>query len=193
MMSGNIKGAGTMSEKKKGRKSVWTDELVEQLLAYWEQGLSAKEIAQKMGQGFTRNAIIGKIHRLRASGKAPARRQDVQSRPEGQNKAEHDARPSRSATASTATSGTLALDTRAEERPAPVAEKKAAPRLVEQETGLVHDIEGLNEHTCRWPIGEPGTNGFSFCGRKPAEGLPYCRHHAAIAYQGGEVRRRATG
>ena len=48
----------------------------------------------------------------------------------------------------------------------------------------------LNEHTCRWPIGDPGTEDFYFCGRNPKPGMPYCDYHARIAYQPLQDRRR---
>ncbi len=181
-------------KRKKGRKSIWTDELVEELLALWEQGLSAAEVAGRLGHGLTRNAVIGKIHRLRSDGKAPARRQNAQAQSTARQQ-QPAQRPSAKAadTSPAATAGALALKPRAEEKPAPAAERQGAPTLVKQETGLVRDIQDLNDRTCRWPIGEPNKDGFSFCGREPAEGLPYCKHHAAIAYQGGEQRRRATG
>ena len=180
-------------KKKKGRKSIWTDELVEQLLRLWEQGLSAKEIALKLGHGLTRNAVIGKIHRLRADGKAPLRRQGTQPQAEASRKPAPRSRQGGTADATPATAGALALKPEAEEKAAPVAEEKTAPRLVERETGLVDNILDLNDKTCRWPIGEPDEDGFCFCGREPAQGLPYCQHHASIAYQGTEQRRRATG
>ena len=94
-----------------------------------------------------------------------------------------------------ATAGALALQQQPESQPRPAlaAEQKSAPTLVEKNTGLVQDIQDLNDKTCRWPIGDPGADDFCFCGRKPVNGLPYCRHHAAIAYQNLDQRRRATG
>ena len=61
------------------------------------------------------------------------------------------------------------------------------------EEGLVKDIMDLKHHSCRWPIGTPGEEGFSYCGRKAAEGGPYCEHHAAIAYTSNVGQKRAAG
>jgi len=49
----------------------------------------------------------------------------------------------------------------------------------------------LNEHTCKWPIGDPGTDDFYFCGRRSDAGVPYCEHHCRIAYQPADRRRRS--
>ena len=48
----------------------------------------------------------------------------------------------------------------------------------------------LNENTCRWPIGDPATPDFFFCGGKPLASLPYCHHHSRVAYQPANDRRR---
>lgn len=75
------------------------------------------------------------------------------------------------------------------ERPkkiSPVPSKPAIPAAAPSRTGV--SLLQLNEHTCRWPIGDPQYPGFHFCGAKPDKYEPYCAHHAAIAYNPGARR-----
>ena len=192
----NGKGQHTMSSRKrKGRKkSVWTEELVEELLRLWQENLSAADIARRLGHGLTRNAVIGKIHRLRAEGRAPAKRETPQAT-NAANQTQSAEKATTDKAGAPATAGALALQRQPhnQPQPAPAVERKGAPTLAEENTGLVQDIQDLNDKTCRWPIGDPGADDFCFCGRKPVNGLPYCEHHAAIAYQNPDQRRRATG
>ena len=189
----SARGQGIMGTKKtKGRTSIWTDELVAQLLKLWEEGLSAADIAQQLGHGLSRNAVIGKIHRLRAAGKAPASRKNdsaSRKRPAPKPRRQADAP---AATARTAGSGALAAQpvqavaTQALELP----REETRLRLVELEKGLIQDIMELRHDSCRWPIGNPGEDDFSYCGRKAGEGKPYCEHHAGLAYTGGNPGSR---
>ena len=188
------------NSKAKGRPSKWTDELIEQLLKLWEEGLSASDIANALGQGFSRNAVIGKVHRLRAAGKAPARR-DTDKR--SGKRAGNDGGASRRKTALAAPAsagaatgkGGQALAVQRQE--APRAAAATAPqnqlKVASVEEGLVKDIMDLKHHSCRWPIGTPGEEGFSYCGRKAADGGPYCAHHAAVAYTTTTNQKRAAG
>ena len=179
--------------KGKGKASIWTPELVERLLKLWEQGLSATEIARELGMGLTRNAVIGKIHRLRNAGKAPERRENDNKKKTAQaaparRKAAAPRKP-----AAPASNGALALARKAESKPQPEAEKKPAVAVAHINTGLVKDIMDLNHKTCRWPIGDPGEEGFCYCGRDVEDGHPYCKDHVAVAYQGAHEKRRAAG
>lgn len=159
----------------------WTDERVELLKKLWSDGLSASQIATELG-GVTRNAVIGKVHRLGLSGRAKAPpqprpaapRKPVQPRPQ---------------TARPMSHGNLAL--KAENAPAPrpapqpVVYDLSEPPLVENASVL-----DLTEQTCRWPVGDPSSSGFHFCARKKNSGIPYCAYHARIAYQPVTDRRR---
>ncbi len=159
----------------------WTEDRVERLKQLWAEGLSASRIAAELG-GITRNAVIGKVHRLGLSGrvKSSSGGQPRPRRPRAE-------RPQRSSTPATAGNTALKIDPK--ERPRPVAEPVPLEELVipisERAT-----ILSLTETTCKWPIGDPGHPDFHFCGRKADTGIPYCAHHARIAYQPASDRRR---
>ncbi|MDR3510646.1 MAG: GcrA family cell cycle regulator [Caulobacteraceae bacterium] len=132
------------------------------LTALWLEGQSAAQIANRLG-GVTRNAVIGKVHRLGLGGRVSA------SAPSGHaRRPAYRARPARARRAS---------------RP-PIAPQ--APRAPEA-PGLIVDLVDLGAHACRWPIGDPKHAGFTFCGR-PADG-PYCPAHAAASVQPGTAWR----
>lgn len=155
----------------------WTDERVEQLKKLWTDGLSASQIAAELG-GITRNAVIGKVHRLGLSGRAKSR-SSAAPRPRKPRQT-HMLRVSRaSIRGNTALAYAYDLDVDAEPEPIeniiPIGQRRT---LLE-----------LNEETCRWPIGDPATQDFFFCGGKPIEGLPYCSYHSRIAYQPPASRR----
>jgi len=159
----------------------WTDERVELLRKLWTEGLSASQIAMRMG-GVTRNAVIGKVHRLGLSGRArPAR----PARPKVARHRSHGV----SAGHAYALRGNVAFKMAPEVEPEPEPEPEPLPTLVVAE-GEPVTIMSLSERTCRWPIGDPTDPDFRFCGRLPASGMPYCRDHARIAYQPLQDRRR---
>ena len=141
----------------------WTEERVETLKKLWLEGHSASQIAKQLG-GVTRNAVIGKVHRLGLSGRAAP------------------SQPSRQV-----------LRTPRPARPAPVQAPRRAiePRVATapvpqavvypEEPGSA-TVLTLGAHLCKWPIGDPSTDGFTFCGRRINEGS-YCIEHARVAYQ----------
>lgn len=157
----------------------WTDERVEQLKKLWEAGLSASQIAAELGN-ITRNAVIGKVHRLGLSGRAKspssAAPRQRKARP-----ASHMVRVSRPAMRGNTA---LAQAFEMELAPDPVAFDNVIPM------GQRCNLLELTEATCRWPIGDPGASDFFFCGGKPLTGLPYCPHHSRVAYQPANDRRR---
>ena len=159
----------------------WTEERVERLKQLWAEGLSASRIAAELG-GITRNAVIGKVHRLGLSGRAKTSTggQPRQRRTRSE-------KPRRSATTATAGNTALKLDPR--EEPRPVREKAPVQELVIPISERA-SILTLSETTCKWPIGDPGDPDFHFCGRRADVGIPYCAHHARIAYQPSSDRRR---
>ena len=179
--------------KGKGRQSVWNDQIIRRMLELLQEGKSASHIARVLsemaGQELSRNAVIGKLHRMRKAGQIP----QAEEPPAQRQTATAQRTPARSGKdrGQPAISGALALETKVQ--PAPQAEPAPKLEVVAEEKGLVADIMDLNQHTCRWPIGDPGEEGFCYCGRKPQSGLPYCERHAAIAYTSPEVRRRAVG
>jgi GcrA cell cycle regulator len=170
----------------------WTDERVELLKKLWTQGLSASQIAGELGGGVTRNAVIGKVHRLGLSGRAKAPPTQA-------------ARPARKATrapshplthgASGASApqvrGNLALAPKMEAAPAPIIQ--VAPQPVQEVVIPISErvtIMELRESMCRWPHGDPTTPEFRFCGAKSPPGTPYCAYHSQVAYQPSLERRR---
>jgi GcrA cell cycle regulator len=157
----------------------WTDERVELLKKLWTDGLSASQIAGELG-GLTRNAVIGKVHRLGLSGRAKA--------PSSATPRPRKMRPPMMRTARPAMRGNTALATHA----APMYELEPEPELIDNiiPLGQRCSILELTEATCHWPIGDPGTPEFFFCGGKAGNGLPYCAYHSRIAYQPVNDRRR---
>ena len=158
----------------------WNDERVEALKKLWSEGLSASQIASRIG-GVTRNAVIGKVHRLGLSGRAPTSRTAV-ARPRPRIAA-----PRRPAKPRFAPVGNVALRqpfqfeaepyvSTYEELDIPVSERKSLLDLVEA--------------SCRWPIGDPQNAEFHFCNHSKIAGLPYCEFHARRAFQPVQPRRR---
>jgi GcrA cell cycle regulator len=159
----------------------WTDERVELLKKFWAEGLSASQIAARLG-GVTRNAVIGKVHRLGLSGRATSSRSS-NPRP----RRTHVPRASRTPSLLFGTRGNVAL------KPQFDLELETAPQPLEELVIPLAErasIATLKETMCRWPIGDPGDPEFHFCGRKKYGTLPYCEHHARMAYQPVQMRRR---
>jgi GcrA cell cycle regulator len=157
----------------------WTDERVELLKKLWAEGLSASQIAGRLGS-VTRNAVIGKVHRLGLSGRATTSRMKS-----------HRARP-RMAAKRLAKGGRFApLGNPAFRALYAEAEvyQPPAEELVIPENERKY-IQTLDECSCRWPIGDPQMSEFHFCGKKKVPGLPYCEFHARRAFQPPQTRRR---
>ena len=157
----------------------WTDERVETLKKLWLDGLSASQIAKQLG-GVTRNAVIGKVHRLGLSGRAtpsqPARTQFKSPRPP---------RPltANPPIARRAASEPLAIV------PAPKAQPVALPTPFVEQPGTA-TVLTLGAHMCKWPIGDPSTEEFRFCGRRSSPEGPYCIEHASVAYQPQQSKKK---
>jgi len=161
----------------------WTDERVEQLKKLWSEGLSASQIAAELG-GITRNAVIGKVHRLGLSGRAKAPSSAVP-RPRKPRAPSHVLRMSRPAMRGNTALARHALAVyELEPEPEPEPLENIVP--IGQRCSLLE----LSDAKCRWPIGDPGAQDFFFCGGKPVGELPYCAYHARMAYQPAADRRR---
>ena len=160
----------------------WNDERIELLKKLWSEGFSASQIAAEIG-GISRNAVIGKVHRLGLSGRAKA---PAAVAPRARKPRSASSRPSGFGR------GNLAYALRIS--PEDQTEPDLAPRADVFENvvpiGQRCSILELNESTCRWPLGEPGREDFAYCGGHTVEGLPYCGYHARIAYQPVADRRR---
>lgn len=162
----------------------WTDERVEQLKKLWAEGLSASQIAGRLG-GVTRNAVIGKVHRLGLSGRATtSRMKSHRARPRAvaSNPAKRPVAKSRFGTVGNP--ALRALYSPDAETYVPPAEEVVIP-LAERKS-----LQMLTENSCRWPIGDPQTPDFHFCNHTKVPGLSYCEHHARRAYQPPQPRRR---
>ncbi len=162
----------------------WTEERIELLRQLWNEGLSASQIAAELGGGVTRNAVLGKAHRLGLIRDEANEASSLHSR-----------KPTRPPDSSP-TAEPPALQ---EPPPAPLtANQQPAAQLAKmrfQEEVVVPRSEGvtimeLREAMCRWPLGDPTTPEFRYCGVHAVEGLPYCAHHAQIAYQPAAERKR---
>jgi GcrA cell cycle regulator len=168
---------------------IWTDERVEMLRKLWAEGLSASQIAAQLG-GVSRNAVIGKVHRLKLSGRgrttaAPARpkkpSQPTAAKPQG--------RPASASRPHSTSMGNTALQVRFDAEPSVRTIERNVEDVVVPISRNLQLIQ-LNERTCKWPIGDPLAENFHFCGNDCADTGPYCRYHARIAFQPASERRR---
>jgi GcrA cell cycle regulator len=199
----------------------WTDERVETLKKMWAEGQSASQIAKELG-GVTRNAVIGKVHRLGLSNRVGGNGDEA---PEPAAKPEPAAAPARPAAAPQAAARPApqpAAAARPDPRPAaprdaaapsatvtplrkpivpagqPLPPQPSANEISPEALASVREIEKkarrltlmeLTERTCKWPIGDPATDDFWFCGLSSQPGKPYCDAHVGVAFQPMSSRR----
>jgi len=180
----------------------WTEERVELLRKLWSEGLSASQIAAQLG-GVTRNAVIGKVHRMklsnrgRAAAAAPAGRKKTGSGVASVAQAEPGTAHSvaKAAVAAAAVLRPMAVGATALQAQFEV-EPQVTKSFVRSADGVVVPISRrlrlvqLSERTCKWPNGDPLNEDFNFCGNECADTGPYCRYHARIAFQPASDRRR---
>lgn len=150
----------------------WTDERLERLRTLWIEGLSASQIAKDLG-GVTRNAVIGKLHRLGEASRGRAT--PARPRPRSVKRV---AAP-QTTPASPRALGKLAISMLIEVAPL---------EPLKREDGSVVSILTCDDTTCRFPIGDPLDDGFALCGR-PAHGR-YCAAHDAIAFNHVATRKQ---
>jgi GcrA cell cycle regulator len=157
----------------------WTEERVKALKQLWNDGLSASQIANRLG-GISRNAVIGKVHRLGLAGRAPPSRRRQQPlcppAPVLRMNARVSCRPSTAVTSARRFVPSASKMTALALMPSTVEEANISPAL------RVNLLE-LDDRMCRWPVGEPQDENFHFCGRRRADGIAYCPYHARIAFQ----------
>ncbi|MFO7769774.1 MAG: GcrA family cell cycle regulator [Roseovarius gahaiensis] len=195
----------------------WSDERVELLKKLWGEGQSASQIAKELG-GVTRNAVIGKVHRLglsnrNGSGGAAAATAPAESAPKPKPSA-----PKPEAKAKPAPKPAPKPEPKptAEEAPeaAPAAPVSRVRQIIPAGQPLppqpstneidpaalakVSEVEKkakrlslmeLTERTCKWPVGDPATDDFWFCGLSVQSGKPYCEAHVGVAFQPMSSRR----
>lgn len=200
----------------------WTDERVEQLKKMWGEGLSASQIAKELG-GVTRNAVIGKVHRLglsnRTAGGSAAEAKPA--KPAAKAKPAKPAAPkaaakpaAETAKPAAAASSNNAASSDDDDSPAPIPmsaarraiipagqplppqpsaneiDPEALARVSEVEkTAKRLNLMELTERTCKWPVGDPATDDFWFCGLPSEAGKPYCEAHVGVAFQPMSSRR----
>lgn len=201
----------------------WTDERVETLKRMWAEGQSASQIAKELG-GVTRNAVIGKVHRLGLSnraGEGASMADEAETAAPAAPKPEVAAKPAEpvapkpapkpvverpipaaapAAAAPAAPSNVTPLPIRKAIIPAgqPLPPQPSANEISPEALASVREVEKrakkltlmeLTERTCKWPIGDPATEDFWFCGLPSVAGKPYCEAHVGVAFQPMSARR----
>ncbi|MEM1378591.1 MAG: GcrA family cell cycle regulator [Pseudomonadota bacterium] len=185
----------------------WTDERVETLKKLWTDGLSASQIAAKLG-GVSRNAVIGKVHRLKL---APRAKSTKQAGPKVKRVPSSAGRPgaaslgggsggSRSRTnayATGRTSGGMATHsvgaTALKANTEIVAFAEADQRPIEDIVVPISrklKLTELSDQTCKYPHGDPLSDDFHFCGHQTEEKSPYCKYHGKLVFQQPGDRRK---
>ena len=178
----------------------WTDDRVATLSKMWGEGQSASQIAKELG-GVTRNAVIGKVHRLglsnRSTGGAKSASKTTAAKP-----AARAAKPT--AAKAKAAPASLVPRTPIPPRKAiipagqPLPPQPSANEISPEALASVREVEKgakkitlmqLTERTCKWPIGDPATDEFWFCGLESDPGKPYCEAHSGVAFQPMSSRR----
>jgi len=150
----------------------WTAKAIEELRALWDQGHSTAEIGRRMG--VTKNAIVGKAHRL----DLPARPSPIR-KEQGAGGAA--AAPRRKPSVREATAPARQV--------APQAQPPVAAPPVVRPVAAVSPFLRVSARSCCWPIGEPGSRDFRFCAAEAVQGKPYCPDHVAVAYVRVRERR----
>jgi GcrA cell cycle regulator len=202
----------------------WTDERVETLKRMWTEGQSASQIAKELG-GVTRNAVIGKVHRLGLSNRVTGAAHGDEAEEDGVDIAAGVARkpdaarpvaaadpvaargepaapraPEPRSAAPSAPSNVTPLPLRKAIVPAgqPLPPQPSLNEISPEALASVREVEKrakkltlmeLTERTCKWPIGDPATDDFWFCGLPSVPGKPYCEAHVGVAFQPMSARR----
>ncbi|WP_394179318.1 GcrA family cell cycle regulator [Yoonia maritima] len=198
----------------------WTDERVETLKKMWGEGQSASQIAKELG-GVTRNAVIGKVHRLGLSNRAgsggasaakaaPKEKPAAAAKPAAPKPAPK-AKPT-PAPAAAASVPAVKEEVELDENGIPISAARraiipagqplppqpSANEISPEALAKVSEVEKtakrislmeLTEKTCKWPVGDPATDDFWFCGLGVQAGKPYCEAHVGVAFQPMSSRR----
>ncbi|MDA7423713.1 GcrA family cell cycle regulator [Thalassococcus lentus] len=185
----------------------WTDERVELLKKMWSEGQSASQIAKELG-GVTRNAVIGKVHRLGLSNRAGGGGSSkADAKPKAEAKPKAKAQPKQPAAAPQPKTEPAVKPVPASASPArkqiipagqPLPPQPSANEISPEALAKVNEVEKkakkislmeLTERTCKWPVGDPATEDFWFCGLPTQTGKPYCEAHVGVAFQPMSSRR----
>lgn len=166
----------------------WTDERIEELRKLWADGLSASQIANTLG-GVSRNAVIGKIHRLGLSGRVKAARASAR-RPAAAPASAPAPRPKQVTQPRVMAVGSTVVKVVEREQFQPAPEPVVAAAIVSLHEGVT--LIDLKHSSCRWPVGDPSSDEFRYCGAHTGAGDTYCAAHADIAFP-ARTRSRAKG
>ncbi|MFN2306616.1 MAG: GcrA family cell cycle regulator [Paracoccaceae bacterium] len=196
----------------------WTDERVETLKKMWSEGQSASQIAKELG-GVTRNAVIGKVHRLGLSNRAgngagtpPPAQPEPKEKPAPAAAKKADPKPEPAKEEPVSTSVELVEAVQLDENGIPMSAARraiipagqplppqpSANEISPEALAKVSEVEKaakrlslmeLTEKTCKWPVGDPATDDFWFCGLPVQSGKPYCEAHVGVAFQPMSSRR----
>jgi GcrA cell cycle regulator len=162
--------------------ATWTAERVQMLRSYVLAGLSCSQIAAEIG--VTRNAVIGKIHRLGlTTGGKPGRRPAALAQRMRETNTQSPRRQSR------ITRILRAIAASPNVVPFPATGETPASELPPVESAQRCSLMELGGGRCRWPLSDPGKADFGFCGNDAIPGLSYCAGHARIAYRLPSGRR----
>ena len=188
----------------------WTDERVELLKKMWGEGQSASQLAKELG-GVPRNAVIGKVHRLGLSNRATtSTKSDSATKAEAKPKAAP--KPKAAAKPTADPMPEMKTEPAVPQRPAatpsnrkaiipagqPLPPQPSANEISPEALAKVNEVEKkakkltlmeLTERTCKWPVGDPATDHFWFCGLPVQAGKPYCEAHVGVAFQPMSSRR----
>ena len=190
----------------------WSDERVELLKKMWGEGQSASQIAKELG-GVTRNAVIGKVHRLGLSNRngSGGTSESAKAKPAAKPAPKAKAKPKAAAKPTPKPEAPKPAEEAAPTPAAPVSRAKqiipagqplppqpSANEIDPEALAKVSEIEKkakklslmeLTERTCKWPVGDPATEDFWFCGLPVKSGKPYCEAHVGVAFQPMSSRR----
>jgi GcrA cell cycle regulator len=188
----------------------WTDERVEILKTMWGEGKSASQIAKELG-GVTRNAVIGKVHRLGlsnrnggggsgAAAKAEPKEKAAASAPKAAAPKPEPAPAPEPVAAAPIPAPSAPVPFRKTIVPAgqPLPPQPSTNEISPEALAKVSEVEKkalrlnlmeLTERTCKWPVGDPATEDFWFCGLPSQAGKPYCEAHVGVAFQPMSARR----
>lgn len=191
----------------------WSDERVELLKKLWSEGQSASQIAKELG-GVTRNAVIGKVHRLGLSNRNGSAASGAEAAPKAKPAAKPEAKSKAAAKPAAKAEPKPAPEPKEVPVAAPQAPVSRAKQIIPAGQPLppqpstneidpaalakVSEVEKkamklslmeLTERTCKWPVGDPATQDFWFCGLPVQSGKPYCEAHVGVAFQPMSSRR----
>ena len=187
----------------------WTDEMVEELKRLWAEGVTTGEIGRRLN--ISKNSIVGKVHRLGLSGRpSPIKKKSDEDEPQPVKTTDKEKtakkpapvkeikEPAKEVPAIKSVSEPKKETVARPEKKAPVQHIPETPVINEEDDiKLAKSINisasepckkehlsltDLDNHTCRWPIGDPKDDNFHFCGKKVRLGQTYCEEHSAVAY-----------